>query len=185
MDSEQLQKKFLYCLIVAGKTAEFAENKLKEWESWVFQDELPFEAIERLDKNDHLRLSFEQSNTGNYTKLTRACREIIASDIDLKTCSPEELEEIYGVGPKTSRFFVMWTRDGEEYGILDTHILSWLQEQGYDVPDQTPQNEERYEEIQQIFLEEAKKRDLEPRELDYRIWKNRTSGGYSTKDQVK
>ena len=186
MKKDQLQKKFLYCVIVAGKTAEFAKEKLQEWEwgSYVKEGELPFQAIRRLNQNNQLRQSFEESKTGNYTKLTRACQEIIKSDINLKTCDPEELEQIYGVGPKTSRFFVMWTRDDEEYGILDTHILKWLQEQGYDVPDDTPQNKDRYKNIQNIFLNEAKNRKMEPRELDFMIWNNRASGGFSIEDKI-
>jgi thermostable 8-oxoguanine DNA glycosylase len=185
MDLAEVQRKFIYSVIVAGKSAEFARNKLGSWlETYNFDNELPFDTIKRLRGNNKLRDSFEDVKTGNYTKLTRACKEVIDSGIDITNSDPDQLEQIYGVGPKTSRFFIMWTRDGEEYGILDTHILKWLQEQGYDVPDDTPQDLDRYEEIQEVFINEAKKRNLKPRDLDFKIWKNRASDGYSVKDEV-
>lgn len=172
----EYQRKLLYSIIVAGKTAQFANNKLNDWiTNYVQEDELPFEAIRRLIKNDQLEDSFRDVGTGNYTKLTRACREIISSGINIKTCDPDDLKDIYGIGPKTSRFFVVWTRPDEEYAVLDTHILKWMDEQGYDVPDSTPQSLNRYKKLEEQFISEAKSQGKNPRELDFEVWSDRST----------
>ena len=84
---------------------------------------------------------------------------------------PEELEEIHGIGPKTSRFFIMWTRPGANYAALDTHILKWLALRGHKVPKSTPSGK-KYKEIEKIFLREAAELGMSPQELDTIIWKS-------------
>ena len=95
----------------------------------------------------------------------------INTGLNLRTCSIAELEQIYGVGKKTSRFFVMYTRpDQNEYAILDVHILAWLREQGYDAPTQTPRGPKSYEWLESMFVQEASSRGVTPLELDRAIW---------------
>ena len=63
-----------------------------------------------------------------------------------------------------------------EYAALDVHILRWMKSLGYDAPKQTPVGK-KYKELENIFLNEAKQRNLTPGELDYIIWSN--GSGYA------
>jgi thermostable 8-oxoguanine DNA glycosylase len=177
MEKEKIERKFIYSIIVAGKTAKFANEKIDQWLSEYNRDnEAPIESVTRLLSNDRLRASFEDVKTGNYNKLTRAMKDFLESDINLLTCTPYELErKIWGIGPKTARFFVTWARPNEEYAVLDTHILQWMNEIGYDVPESTPQNDKKYARIEEKFIEEAKELDMTARELDKKIWQERST----------
>lgn len=130
----------------------------------------PFEALQRWKKSGWLNAKVRQLRCGNYTKFEQACRELIDCDLDLWTCTPMDLEKIHGIGPKTARFFVLWTReDPGDYAALDVHILRWLREQGYDAPKQTPSGR-KYRELEQAFVAEAKKQGKTPKQLDAEIW---------------
>ncbi len=172
-DLSELQLRLLYSIIVAGKSAIFANNVMQKWIAENIEDnELPFDCLKRLNKQNELLLSFQKAKTGNYNKIYTAAKEITNTELDLFSCLPEDLEKIKGIGPKTSRFFIMWTRPKEVYAALDIHILRWLRNLGYDVPKSTPQSTKKYKEIEKIFLQEAQKRGKTPRELDAEIWEN-------------
>lgn len=165
----ELEYRLIYSIIVAGKSAKFATNvvqKLFEW--WPFN---PFEAIRLWDSQDRLEKELKAAKTGNYKKLISALKQLAFSGINLRTCSIEDLEKFPGIGPKTSRFFIMWTRPNVRYAVLDTHILKWLGKRGHKVPKSTPVGK-RYKEIEDIFLNEADELELSPQELDTAIWKS-------------
>lgn len=179
------QSKLIYSMIVAGKSADFADKATRAFleQAAAFLDKpmlktLPFEIIRSLTE-PALRLSLHISKTGNYAKLQKGFKEIVHANLDLFTCQPEDLEKIHGIGPKTSRFFIMWIRPEEEYAALDVHVLRWLRGQGYHVPASTPGNRAQYAIIEEQFLYEAKKRKLTPRELDKQIW---TAGAGRTQE---
>jgi thermostable 8-oxoguanine DNA glycosylase len=56
------------------------------------------------------------------------------------------------VGPKTAQFFLVHSREGYEGVILDTHILKYLNDKGFDAPSQTPQNMDKYNALSKQFL---------------------------------
>jgi len=90
--------------------------------------------------------------------------------LNLRKCSPEDLEAIYGIEPKTARAFIMWSRPGESYAILDTHILKWLKEQGIEnVPKATPTSK-NYDRLEAEFLDLVPE-DKSAAEFDLQIWK--------------
>jgi thermostable 8-oxoguanine DNA glycosylase len=96
--------------------------------------------------------------------------KLAEADFELSTCSIEELESIWGIGPKTARFFVLFSRDNvDDIAVLDVHILRWLREQGYDVPKQTPSSTKRYREIELLFLEQVPD-DKSLAQFDYELW---------------
>lgn len=170
IDLHSRQLKLIYALIVAGKSARFANDKIAA----LFHKEpkgcLPFTSIKCWIEQGALRERLEEVGTGNYTKLDKALREIVEANLDLATCTPQELEDLPGIGPKTSRFFILWTRPNEQYAALDVHILRWMREQGYDAPRGTPQSPALYAQLERAFLAEAHKRGMTPRELDLLIW---------------
>jgi endonuclease III len=176
------QAKLLYALVVAGKSANFADKALREFLRYISIDcglladhlyaGLPFDMLRQLQSRpDIIARSLRQAKTGNYTKLNKAIADILAMKaLNLETATPEQLEKIHGMGPKSSRFFIVWTRPNAPYAVLDTHVLRWMAFQGYTVPQATPQNRKMYACIEQLFLAEAKKRGKTPRQLDMEIW---------------
>ena len=94
-------------------------------------------------------------------------------ELDLRTCTADELDNIYGIGPKTARCFILHSRKGARYVGLDTHILKYMKnEMGVeDVPKSTPSSKKEYERLEQIFLNHADELGKTPADLDLEIWK--------------
>ena len=106
---------------------------------------------------------------GCYTHKARTMYDLSWSNLNLKTCTAEELETIYGIGMKTSRCFIIHSRKGAQYAGLDTHILKFLRAEGHDAPKSTPPKK-KYLELEKIFLEIAKNKNKLPADLDLDIW---------------
>lgn len=172
LDNEELEARLIYSIIVAGKSAKFAEGVMQRLGLW--QD--PFQIIRSWIEKGLLCEELRAARSGNYGKIAQALREIAVSSIDLRTCTPEQLEKVHGIGPKTSRFFILWTRPNERYATLDVHVLRWLRGLGYDAPKATPTGE-KYRKLEQAFLKEADNRNLTPRELDSQIWETGSKYG--------
>ncbi len=171
MDSQyEIERKLVYSVIVAGKSAKFAEQAVTRFLSSVFSEETPFQYIDRLVTEGTLNAHLRASRCGNYTKTWKCLARVIK--LDLWTCTVTDLESIHGIGPKTARFFLLWTRPGIRVAALDTHILKWLCRVRPDlkVPKSTPPAGQKYNELEQAFLQEADDMKLTPRELDYRVW---------------
>ena len=164
--------KLLFTVIVAGKSARFAENCLRTLLQPVANDcnLSVYSYLQQLAASHQLETALRQSRTGNYRKLTTAICQLLVSNLDLATTSPQALESIHGIGPKTSRFFVLWTQPEALYAVLDTHVLKWLAALGYNVPKTTPQSRKQYAALEQVFLSLARDQGKTPRELDYEIW---------------
>jgi hypothetical protein len=189
----------LFAITVAGKSAKHAEGAIKrlfqtnEEEREVchcgmYVDEhtqsenhtavpmvrLPMERIVLWLHTGQLEDRLRAARTGNYTKLAKAFAQIApkvnSGELDLRTCAADDLETIHGVGPKTSRFFITWTRPNARHAVLDVHILRWLRQRGHDVPASTPASQKRYAEIEEMFLKIADEFGSTPRELDAAIW---------------
>jgi thermostable 8-oxoguanine DNA glycosylase len=128
-----------------------------------------FTGLWHVNKAGRLETILRESRTGNYTKLAACIRGLLTAKLDLATCAPIDLEAIHGIGPKTSRFFILWTRPGAEYAALDVHVLRWLRLMGHDAPKATPTGA-KYAELERVFLVLAKSFGMTPRELDHAIW---------------
>lgn len=171
------QSRLIYAMIVAGKSANFADKAMKAFLEKIFASvsaqsrrPLPFEAIALADLiPGKLSECLTAAKTGNYTKLAKGIRELIKAKPDLWSITPEGLERFHGIGPKTSRFFVMWIRPHEVYAALDVHVLRWLRSKGHKAPKATPTGA-KYAALEKIFIEEARKLGKTPRELDSEIW---------------
>jgi thermostable 8-oxoguanine DNA glycosylase len=170
------QARLIYSIIVAGKSANFADAATRKLLG--NSDVLPFNQVkswitEESQGGRKLADKLREARVGNYTKIEGALRgiiEAVSRGFDLTVCTPQELETIHGIGPKTSRFFIMWTRPEEEFAALDVHVLRWLREQGYDAPKATPSSKKKYSELERAFVAEAHKRGMTARELDEQIW---------------
>ena len=90
------------------------------------------------------------NRVGQYTRLTKGIMQSL--DVDLRTCSLEELLDIHGVGNKTARFFLLHTRKRCDYAVLDTHILAWMRDHGVEnAPKSTPTNLKVYGELENRY----------------------------------
>jgi len=138
----------------------------------------PFAIVDRMVKNNTLFDNIKNSSLGKHYVLYRAFSELVKytkNVINLRTCTPQELEQIHGIGFKTSRFFIVHSRPSQKYAILDTHILSYLREKGYDnIPKITPGSTKKYNEIEMIFLKELDKENKSAAQFDLEIWNERS-----------
>lgn len=162
------QHQLIYSIIVAGKSASFAQDAIARLFRW---GDPPFDTVRTWMRKGCLMRKLKAARTGNYTKLSKALRQLVSlENLDLTQCSVSDLEDIHGIGPKTARFFVLWTQPGAQCAALDVHILRWLRSLGYDAPRQTPASRKRYHELERVFLAEAAKRNISPADLDRKIW---------------
>jgi thermostable 8-oxoguanine DNA glycosylase len=165
----ELEEFILFTIAVAGKSAITTVQALDKFLQPAQKYNLsPFDYI-RFLSFDELTLNIKKSGFGCYHNRTRYFKSIVDAHLNLETCSVEDLEQISGIGPKTARFFILFSRPNVQYAVLDVHLLSWLRDKGYDVPKATPCGK-KYLEIEQIFLNEAKKQDLPIVEFDLNIW---------------
>lgn len=185
---EELEEFYLFCVCVAGKTAQtqarlldnflnnFFENnrhpKLNDSPSnKIFSKPLsPFAKIRLTIENGTLLDKLKNSKLGQYNRLFHSFAG--ALDLDLFSCTIKDLENIKGVGPKTARMFIMQTRANQHYAAIDTHILKYLKKQGISVPKSTPSSGKAYDFLEQKFLELAKKNNMTPADFDLEIWKS-------------
>lgn len=141
----QLELFWIFSIMVAGKNSDQTAKVI----SRLFRgrEQAPFQYLR--ENENALRNTLVANRTGQYTRYERAIKESL--NLNLRTASIEELESVFGVGPKTSRFFLLHTRGGE-YVVLDTHILKWLKAQGMMVPDSTPTDKRKYAMFEKMAL---------------------------------
>lgn len=181
--NSELEELLMFCIVVAGKTAHIQASKLdnfliesKESLKFIypensFDNSSPFEILSLLKRNDILLFEIVKAKLGQYNKIYNAFDYLVNNKIDLSTCTTEELEKIPGVGLKTSRFFILHSRQINSIAVLDVHILKFLGTLGYDVPKTTP-NKKKYYYLEEKFLEYCKLKNIQPAEADLEIWKS-------------
>lgn len=164
---EELEEFWLFCIMAAGKNSQYVSKVLDKLLKYT---EKPFVFLKNLTERERLIL-LKSVKIGQYNRINNAIRDSLL--LNLRTCNVSDLEQVYGVGPKTARFFLLHTR-GEEHAVLDTHILKWLRNKGYEAPNNTPQNRNTYKKLEEIFKKEVAK-DGEYAtlaEADLEIWKH-------------
>lgn len=162
----------IFSIMVAGKNAKATSRKTWDLLQWSW-GQTPFEYLESLIKKGKLESRLREIKTGMYDKLLKAIPQ--ATKLHVETCSTEDLENIHGVGPKTSRFFLMHTRKGFQGAVLDTHILKWLKERiGWylPIPKSTPTGK-KYLELEKHCVRLMGKNfpELTLAQADFEIWK--------------
>jgi thermostable 8-oxoguanine DNA glycosylase len=135
------------------------------------QDVSPFDVIKFLDKSDILMYGIMKAKLGQYNKLYKAFKYLCDNNLNLSACSAQDLEKIPGIGMKTSRFFIMHSRDSRDIAVLDVHILKFLSSLGYNVPKTTP-NKKQYLILEKIFLNYCTENNIHPAQADLNIWKS-------------
>ncbi len=172
----ELEHFFIFCMCVAGKSAKAAKMAVRRLLNP--HRSTPFGYLGR--KRELIRARLERARTGKYGLLSEGLEFIVDKSItgaELRTMTLEELEEIPGVGFKTSRFFVVYSREGARHAVLDTHILAYLRTLGYDAPRQTPGKRKQYIELENVVLGLADEAGVDPVDFDDPIWQERSGGG--------
>jgi len=173
---EELEEFLLFAVSVAGKTAEVQADKLDQFLNLVPLPEnyFPFEKVRYLVLKRFCSLDalLRKVKLGKYSLLVDSFRSLAFSNVDLRSVSCKDLQSFPGIGPKTSRFFILHSRTNAEVACLDTHILKWLSEylDDVDVPSSTPRSSE-YRALESRFLEICDSKNVHPAKLDLKIWK--------------
>lgn len=166
---EDLEAFWLFCVLVAGKNSRVQAQKLA---NFLKPAEVvgisPFRYIQ-LREHKYLDDDIRAEKLGQYKRIHRCFIESLT--LDLRTCTVEDLESVYGVGPKTARFFLLHSRQDQRLAVIDTHILKWMREVlGIDAPKSTPTQLSKYHELEDQYLEYCDQHGLSPAELDLQIW---------------
>jgi thermostable 8-oxoguanine DNA glycosylase len=187
-DKVRLQEWFIFGVCVPGKNAGQTAKKVElllddmrvQYDDHMigyplmFTHFAPFESIETAIKRGKLGWYLRKHRLGQYKRINKALRGMIK--VDPATVTLEELEAIHGVGAKTARMLLLYTRPDQEMIPLDTHILKWLRAHGYAAPKTTPPPGRKYRELEAAFIAEGKKRGLSAKEWDTKVWQQYAKG---------
>lgn len=168
----ELEEFLLFSVVVAGKRSDVQSQKLAAFLA-SSRAASPFGAVRALARRGALEAAVRRQKLGQYTRIVGAFHAVAHGGVDLATCSAGELEAVPGIGPKTSRFFLLHSRRGARVAALDTHILAWMRSQGYAAPAATPQGSAAYLRLETAFLGLADAAGVSPAEFDLGIWKSR------------
>jgi endonuclease III len=171
-----LEELILFCVAVAGKTAKVISKKidifLQDIKFFLGKNNItPFEMIKLLSQ-DKLDLFLRKHKLGKYKTLADCYYKLAHSGLDLRKCNIDDLMTFSGIGPKTSRFFILSTRPKAKVAVLDTHILKYISKNSSleNVPLRTPSASKKYKELEDWFLIHCEKLNVDVAEYDLKIW---------------
>lgn len=168
LSNDELEEIILFWILAAGKKATTAARSLDQF--LLDKSISPFNFIKTKNLNE-LPVLMKNCGIGCYNNKAVTFWSLANSNLDLRTCTAEDLESIKGIGMKTSRCFIIHSRKDALYAGLDTHVLKYLSSLGYNVPKNTPTGK-KYLEIEKIFLQLAVKSGKTIAEFDLEIWRN-------------
>lgn len=170
LSKTELEARIIFWILAAGKNGTRAAkitNAIVEEASGV--SETLFEYLRLLDFEDTVNMC-KYYKTGCFGAKARSIYEICRTDLNLCTCTAEDLEKIYGIGMKTARCFIIHSRENAPYAGLDTHMLKYLKSLEYDVPKNTPSSKKLYLTIEKIVLNLARESGKTPADFDLSVW---------------
>jgi len=168
----KLEETLLFWVLAAGKngttTARLLDNLLIDIEA----DKIGvFNAFRLYTKPKSIALELKEHGIGCYNQKARTIFELIHLDLDLKTCTAEALELVHGIGMKTSRCFLIHSRENIQYAGIDTHMLKNLRVNGIEgVPKTTPTSKKLYRRLELEVLRLSREAGLTPAQYDLGVW---------------
>lgn len=171
LNVNQLEEHILFWCLAAGKNGVVSAKCLELFLNKIMLDweESPFLSIKRFGF-EKLAETMRKCGIGSYNIKSKGIWKLVNSNIDLKNCTADELDEIPCIGPKTARCFIIHSREGARYAGLDRHVLRYLKDLGYNTPESTPNNIKIYKKFEEIFLKKADELGMSPADLDLKIW---------------
>lgn len=133
----------------------------------------PFARVKSLIAARRLRRALEATRLGGYTRLEAFLRDSVTKPLDLESGSAADFRKIRGVACAKSRFFVLCTRADARCAVLDRHILGFLRDAGYPVPDKTPTSERQYLRVESFWLQEVDKAGTSAARENLKRWRER------------
>jgi thermostable 8-oxoguanine DNA glycosylase len=179
---EELQLFLLFCIVVAGKTAYIQADKLEQFLCSVNlrlmmpEHISPFQSIKSAEQHGILFEEIKKAKLGQYKKIFAAFKFISEKEYNLNRMTPKILEEIPGVGMKTSRFFLLHSDlfYKDKIAILDTHILKFIKENIDDrAPKSTPVIPLTYRFWEDRFLNWCEQNNKNVADFDLEVWKSK------------
>ena len=177
----ELEEFLLFCIVVAGKTAYIQAQKLQDFLSSVNTRLMlpehisPFESLKSAEQHGILFEEIKKAKLGQYKKIYSGFKYISEREYNLNRMTPIILEEIPGVGMKTSRFFLLHsdTFYKDKIAILDTHILKFIKENIDDrAPKSTPVIPLTYKFWEERFLFWCAMNNKNVADFDLEVWKS-------------
>lgn len=174
LTDEELEEHILFWVCAAGKNGKVAASSLEILLTMITYNNMsPFEAIRESLRIDAVPFAvmMHTAGIGCHSHKSRTFKELAYSKLNLRTCTSDDLEKIYGIGKKTSRCFILHSRKDAQCAGLDTHMLKHLKEVGVEnVPKQTPSSKKQYERLEKEVLKLAKAAGMSPANYDLMIW---------------
>jgi thermostable 8-oxoguanine DNA glycosylase len=172
LNNAELEEHILFWVCAAGKngvtSAKCLDNLLVFLKKLHKSKSSPFKLIKKTGPEE-LASYMKQFGIGCYNLKSKTFLALANSNLNLNECSVEDLELIKGIGPKTARCFLIHSRPDQPYAGLDTHILRFLRDKGYDAPKSTPTGK-KYRELEKIFIRLAKRANKSVADYDLFIW---------------
>lgn len=170
LNKEELELNILFWICAAGKnghTVSRCLNNILQEYSIIFNETSPFKIISKIKD---LPLELKRFGIGCYNNKSKTIKQLINKNLDLKNCSIDELEDVWGLGCKTARCFFIHTRKNQKLAGLDRHILRFLEKKGYKVP-KNSLSKKQYLELEKMFINVAESLNKTVSELDLEIWR--------------
>lgn len=162
----ELQEFLLFC-IAAGNTNAKAAASAVDRLVGPSAPRLPFDTVKSLGSD--LQKAMQIAGLRMNVTRSRYFLAVAESGLDLRTCTVRDLEKVLGIGPKTSRFFIVHSRPGQRYAVLDVHIMTYLRGKGFETPKRpTKTNYARWEKVFLAHADEIGIIDLA--EFDIGLW---------------
>lgn len=175
---EELELFWLFCAVVAGKTAttqaKLLNGFLGDLDAHPNKPDLPFNRIIWADVRKKLYDKLVASRLGQYNRLYHFMVQSVL--LDLRTCTVSDLEAIPGCGPKTARMFLMFTRPNQRFAALDTHVLKHLRANGIEAPKTTPPAGPTYRRLEAEFLKLVDASGMTVEDYDLMVWNQHSRG---------
>lgn len=166
---EELELVLLFWITAAGKNAKTSARCLQKLMLELEKDNLsPFSLVRQNTQN--LSDLMKSCGIGCYRNKAKTFSILTKAELDLKFCSLEHLEGIWGLGRKTARCFLIHSRPNQRYTGLDTHCLKYLRDRGIDAPKSTPSSNKKYRELELKFLEFSDQSGLSSADFDLLVW---------------
>lgn len=148
---EELQLFLLYCGFSVGKSRRHAQTSLAALLD-MGKGKLPFDRLRWLVTNDRLSQAVVDCRIGGMTRITGFLQDCASRHLDLRDGAVESYLDLHGIGLTKSRFFMLCTREGARYAVLDRHILQYLRDSGCpDVPKDPPKGLKAYVRLEAFF----------------------------------
>jgi thermostable 8-oxoguanine DNA glycosylase len=169
-NDDELEEWALFCFAAAGKSSFTIAPRLDALLRGRFEcDMSPFNWVNSLIIDGQLVNQLKECGLGQFKRTERCWSEMILHK-NPRQWTLDQLLSIHGVGNKSARFFLLHSRPDQQVAVLDTHILRWLRDQGYDAPKISPTHIKTYKKWENVFLCECSKQERDPAEMDLSIW---------------